>query len=321
MSELLDKRLILVLGKGGVGRSTVAASIAAATAGAGRKTLLFEANAKDRYGAFFGKPAVGPEIAELRENLFAINTTPADALEEYGLMILRFKRVYKLVFENRITEAFLKAIPGIEDYAVLGKLWYHTKETKSRKPLWDTVVFDMAASGHSLSMLKIPWAITSAVPEGPLTRDARSIQKLLLDNEQTGITMVTMAEDMPSNEAIELKTKLQDELGLTVDSLIINQLYQERFPEGSPQEQVLRTLQSSDNSSNAKPVLSEGAQSIVEQAAQYQARRSLNESHLKRLLNAFKLPQALLPRLFVPQIGQSEIDLFADALVQQLTVD
>ncbi|MBL4634708.1 MAG: ArsA family ATPase [Kofleriaceae bacterium] len=312
MPGLLDKRLILVLGKGGVGRSTVAASIATATARAGRKTLLFEANAKDRYGSIFGKPPVGPEITELRENLFAINTTPAAALEEYGLMILRFRRIYNLVFENRITEAFLKAIPGIEDYAILGKVWYHTKETKGRAPVWDTIVFDMAASGHSLSMLRIPWAITSAVPEGPLTRDARTIQSVLLDKEQTGIAMVTMAEDMPSNEAIDLKMQLHDHLGMSVQPLIVNQLYDERFPPDSPQEKILEILQSESDSNSA--TLSDELRAVTEQAALFQARRLLNESHIKRLQAAFELPLIPLPRLFVPKIGVPEIEHFAELL-------
>ncbi len=124
--NLFDKRLILVAGKGGVGRSTVAASIAAASARRGRKTLLYEYNANDRWGDFFGTPPVGASIARLRDNLYAVNTTPGDALEEYGLMVLRFKRVYQMVFENRVTRYFLRAVPGLDDYAILGKAWYHT---------------------------------------------------------------------------------------------------------------------------------------------------------------------------------------------------
>ena len=202
----LDRRLILVVGKGGVGRSTVAASIAGACAAQGKRTLLYETNANDRFGAYFGKPTVGTEPVELQPNLWAVNVTPASALAEYGMMILRWKSVYEMVFENRVSKAFLRAIPGLDDYALLGKVWFHTTEEKRGKPVWDTVVFDMPASGHSVSMLRVPWVIVDTVPEGPLTRDARAIKALLCDPVRTAAVLVTLAEEMPVNEALELET-------------------------------------------------------------------------------------------------------------------
>src|SRR5215208_5359672 len=221
--SLFDKRLILVCGKGGVGRSTVAASLAAACARRGRKTLLFEANAKDRFGEYFGKPPLGPTVTQLAPNLGGVNTNPHAALEEYGLMVLKFRTVYEMVFENRVTKAFLRAIPGLDDYSMLGKAWFHTTEEKRGKPIWDNVVFDMPASGHSVSMLRVPWVITETVPEGPLTRDARTIKKLLCDPAQTAAILVTLAEEMPVNEAIELEGKLIA-LGIVPQQLLVNQV-------------------------------------------------------------------------------------------------
>ncbi|MCP4449747.1 MAG: ArsA family ATPase [Myxococcales bacterium] len=310
MTPILQRRLILVLGKGGVGRSTVAASIASATAKAGRRTLLFEANAKDRFGEFFACPEVGPKVSKLGKNLFAVNTTPAAALEEYGLMILRFRRVYKMVFENRITEAFIKAIPGVEDYAVLGKAWFHTKERKGGQPVWDTVVFDMAASGHSLAMLRIPSTITNTVPEGPLTRDAREIQSLLADEERTAIVMVTMAEDMPTSEAIELTGQLKTHLGIGPSTLVVNQLYDKRFPERSPQEAILGCLEA-----EAPPG---DLAAITEHGLQHQSRRKLGEHYLGRLKKALGTAQLHLPRLFVSRITKAEIDAFSESLAAEL---
>jgi anion-transporting ArsA/GET3 family ATPase len=92
--DLSDRRLILVAGKGGVGRSTVAAAIATRLAGQGKKVLLFETNANDRFGSYFDKPPVGTDVVPLAPNLWAVNTNPAAALAEYGLMILKFRSVY-----------------------------------------------------------------------------------------------------------------------------------------------------------------------------------------------------------------------------------
>jgi anion-transporting ArsA/GET3 family ATPase len=305
---LFDKRLVLVLGKGGVGRSTVAASIAAAAARRGRRTLLFETNATDRFGAYFGKPAVGTEIAQLGPNLFGVNTNPAAALREYGLMVLKFERVYEMVFENRVTKAFLRAIPGLDDYSLIGKAWFHVEEHKRGKPTWDTVVFDMPASGHSLSMLRIPWTIVDTVPEGPLTRDARRVQALLHDRARTAIVVVSLAEEMPANEARELQDKLAL-LGLAPEQLVVNQVYPNRFPQGSPQAKVLATLQADVA---APPALVE----LGSHGALAQSRRALNERYLAQLSHDVRAPLTELPLLFVPRLEQAHVELLSKRLEQ-----
>jgi len=305
---LFDKRLILVLGKGGVGRSTIAASIAAAAARRGRKTLLFETNATDRFGAYFGKPPVGTEVVPLAPNLFGVNTNPAAALREYGLMVLRFERVYEMVFENRLTKAFLRAIPGLDDYSLIGKAWFHTEEQRKGKPVWDTVVFDMPASGHSLSMLRIPWTIVDTVPDGPLTRDARSLQRLLHDRERTSVVLVSLAEEMPANEARELQDKLAL-LGLAPEQLVVNQVYPNRFPQGSPQARVLATLLG--DPSAAAPLAA-----MAKHGELAQSRRALNERYLAQLSHSVRAPLTELPLLFVPQIGHEHIEQLSKKLEQ-----
>lgn len=301
-------------GKGGVGRSTIAAAIASATARRGRKTLLFEASANDRFGTFFGTSPVGTEIKELAPNLHAVNTTPAAALEEYGLMVLRFKRVYKMVFENRITRYFLRAIPGLDDYAVLGKCWYHATGGK-KKPKFDTVVFDMPASGHSLSMLRIPKVILETVPEGPLTRDARDLRELLLDPDRTGMVLVTLAEEMPANEAHELATLMKEQIDLDVAHLVINQIYPDRYRADSPENRILGAL--SAHVSGGGPVPTDIA-NLWAHADLAHSRRQLNERYIAQLGETVPAPRTLLPYLFAPALGHREIDALSELLEDSL---
>jgi len=307
--NIFDKRLILVAGKGGVGRSTVAAAIAAASARRGRKTLLYEHEANDRYGDFFGTDTVGPQITRIRENLFAVNTNPAAALEEYGLMVLRFKRVYKMVFENRVTRYFLRAIPGLDDYAILGKAWFHTMEEERGRPVWDTVVFDMAASGHSLSMLRIPWVILDTVPEGPLTRDARSVKKLLLDRRRTSLILVTLAEEMPANEARELSEAMATQLSLDVARLVINQVYPDRFPAESPQTAVLDAV-ADETSGDLAALAAHGRLAVT--------RREHNEKYIEELRKAVFAPHSELPLLFEPALGPEQIQALSEIVEREL---
>jgi anion-transporting ArsA/GET3 family ATPase len=307
--DVSERRLILVVGKGGVGRSTVAAAIAGQLAARGKKTLLFETNANDRFGSYFDKPPVGENVTQLAPNLWAVNTNPAAALAEYGLMILRFKSVYEMVFENRVTRAFLRAIPGLDDYALLGKAWFHTQEEKRGKPVWDTVVFDMPASGHSISMLRIPWVIVDTVPEGPLTRDARTIKALLTDQTRTAAVLVTLAEEMPVNEAVELEAKLSD-LGIVPQHIVCNQLYPNHFPPGAPVTKVLDALA-------ADPALPSPLREITQHASLSRDRRALNERYLAELRKRAKAPVHELPIIFTPTLTPAHVQHLGDELTRR----
>lgn len=301
--SLLDRRLILVLGKGGVGRSTVSSAIASACAQRGRRTLLFEANATDRHGPHFGKAPLGTQVTELAPNLFGVNTTPAEALHEYGLMILKFERVYQMIFENRVTKAFLRAVPGLDDYSILGKAWFHTTEEKRGKPVWDTVVFDLPASGHSMSMLRVPWVIAETVPEGPLTRDARTVQALLRDPERTGAVIVTLAEEMPAVEAAELATQIKA-LGIPPARVIVNQVAPDHFPDGTPQAKVADALYAA---SSLPPALA----AVAAHADLARGRRALSERYVAEIAKTIDAPRRELPFLPRTSLGPADIDELA----------
>jgi anion-transporting ArsA/GET3 family ATPase len=317
--NLLDRRLILVVGKGGVGRSTVAAAIAGQCARAGRRTLLYEVNANDRFGNYFDKPPVGAEATELAPNLWGVNATPASALQEYGLMILRWQSVYEMVFENRVTRAFLRAIPGLDEYALLGKAWFHTTETKRGRPVWDTVVFDMPASGHSISMLRIPWVIVETVPEGPLTRDARTVKELLVDPARTATVLVTLAEEMPVNEAIELEGKLTA-IGIVPQQLVVNQVYPVHFPTGSPVARVLDSLIGDPNAIRISGVISALGSPLAEltgHASLSRDRRLLNERYLAELQRRTKTPIRELPMVFAEPLGPVHVQALGATLLRE----
>ena len=308
--NLADKRLVLCVGKGGVGRSTVAAAIAGQLARSGKKVLLFEMNANDRFGNYFDKPPVGTDVVQLAPNLSAVNATPATALAEYGMMVLRWKSVYEMIFENRVTKAFLRAVPGMDDYAILGKAWFHTTETKWGKPVYDVVVFDMPASGHSYSMLRVPSVIVDTVPDGPLTRDARIVKELLADPARTSTVLVTLAEEMPVNEAIELEAKLTA-LGIVPQSVVCNQLYPNHFPPGTPVAKVLDTLLA--DPARPSPLLELG-----EHASLSRDRRALNEHYLAELRKKTKTPVVELPMVFAQKLAPAHVVQLGQALDQKL---
>jgi anion-transporting ArsA/GET3 family ATPase len=308
--SLFDKRLVVVAGKGGVGRTTVAAAFAAAAARRGKRTLLCQTKSKERLSKLFGSAPVGTDLVRVRDRLWAVNMTPQAALREYGAMVLRSEFVAKQVLENKVSRTFLKAVPGLEDYSMLGKVWFHTtEEEEAGRPKWDLVILDGPATGHLLTMLSIPHAILAAVPEGPLTRPASATLELLRDPKRSAMTLVTLAEDMPSNEAIELARKQKDQIGMPFGPLIVNQLYPPRFATGASARAVASLPEEADD-----PVLGP----LLRSARTAQRRRALNDRYLDRLREAIPLPQVQLPYLFVPEIGPAALDDLSQRLEGQI---
>ena len=172
--SLYDRKMVLFSGKGGVGKTTLASAFALSCAMRGQRTLLIELNVKDKLNHLFGSVEVGQQIVELEQNLYGVNITPDAAMEEYGVMKLKLKMVYKAVFENRLVRAFLRIVPGLNELLMLGKSHYHAVELDERgRPAWDKVVIDAPATGHGVFFLKIPSVITSILSAGRCTRTPR----------------------------------------------------------------------------------------------------------------------------------------------------
>jgi anion-transporting ArsA/GET3 family ATPase len=256
---------------------------------------------------------VSEELSQLRENLWGVNTNPTAALHEYGLMVLRYETVYRLVMENQVARRLLRAVPGLDDYSIVGKMWFHTtEELPSGQPRWDTIVFDAPATGHARTMFKIPRAILEAVPQGPLTRDATKVQALLEDPARTAVILVTLAEEMPANEAIELAAKLKDDLRMPLTHVIVNQLWPDRFQSGTP-TRVLDAL-IGENGAADDPALAP----LVAGARTARSRRQVNDRYLTRLTQQIAAPQIRLPLLFTPTLGPKELATLQDELEAQL---
>jgi anion-transporting ArsA/GET3 family ATPase len=304
---LFDRRLLIVAGKGGVGRTTVASALALAAARSGKRVLLAQTKSKDRLPRLFGVDKSFAEVQPIDSNLWAVNMTPESALREYGVMVLRSAFVYRQVFERDVVRAFLRAIPGLYDYSMLGKVWFHTTEQVGGRPRFDLVVLDAPATGHSLTLLAIPKVILETVPEGPLTGPARDCQALLTDPLRTRAVLCTLAEDLPVSETLQLASGLGG-LNIAVGPLVVNRLYPPRWRSGLA-ALALDELANIDDP-QLRPLL---------RAASLQRQRSrLNEQYVQKLHEKLPLPQLHTPYVFSLEFGRAAIDLLADRIAEQV---
>lgn len=231
--RLLSRRLLVLTGKGGTGKSTLSAALALAAARRGKRVLVCEVTARERVSELFGRPRSGTRISELFPGVWSVHVQAQEAMHEYALMTLHSEALYKLVFERRIVRYFLRAAPSLAEIVLLGKVFWHaTKEQERGRPRWDLVILDAPATGHGLTLLTVPQVFLRLVNEGPLARDMREMQDLLSDPQRTATCIVTLPEEMPATEAVFLHRGLLEHR-LPQGALFLNGLFPPRF---SPEE-------------------------------------------------------------------------------------
>ena len=301
MSEpaLLDRRLVVVTGKGGTGKSTVSAALALAATQRGKKVLVCEVVARERVADFFGRPPSGTQIRELLPNLYSVHVRPREAMREYALMTIKYETLYKLAFENAAARYFLAAAPSLSEIVMLGKVWWHAAHDEERgKPRWDLVILDAPATGHGLTFLTVPEVFLRLVQDGPLARDMRGMQSMLADPQKCSVCIVTLPEEMPANEAIELDASLRQH-GFPAGPLFLNGAFASRF---TPAElaQVTR---------GGPMLLAAG-----EAADNHESRAALSTHYEGLLREKIQRKLVALPWLFERGFGTAAIGKIAHAL-------
>ncbi|MGD8858755.1 MAG: ArsA family ATPase [Myxococcales bacterium] len=297
-------RFVVAIGKGGVGKSAVSAALALMLAREGRRVLVAMCNAKERLSYLLETDPVGPQIRNVAPNIDAVNMEPGAALEEYGMMVLRVRALYKLIFENRFVSAFLRGTPGLEAWAMLGKAQYHAFETlPDGRPRYDTVIVDAPATGHGLDLLRVPHVILDVVPPGPLRKDAERAWEMFSDPRQAGVLVVTLPEEMPTNETLELYQAVTEELGLPVCGLAANMVLPRLFSD--EEAALLQELDTGD-----EPALSAMARASRERAS----REQIQAECLHRLSRDMPVPSVKLPLLFTHDLRREGVEALSQAL-------
>jgi len=299
---LLDRRLVIVTGKGGVGKSTVSAALALIAARAGKRVLVCEVNAQERVAPLLGAPPAGPAVREALPGLFTVNVTPHEAMREYGLMVLRYRTIYEAVFENRLVRYFIRVVPSLAELVMLGKILHEVRAEERGRVRWDLVVVDAPSTGHAVQLLRVPSALVDTIPAGPLRHDAEWMEAMLVDPAKTALAIVTLPEEMPVNEAIELDAQVRGVLGIPRAALFVNAMPRSRFT--AEEEGRLAAL------AGSPPPLGPAAQ-----AARLDAIRAEQSSrYLARARAALDLPTTVIPFLPIAAWGREAVEQVAAAI-------
>jgi anion-transporting ArsA/GET3 family ATPase len=293
MAGLLDHQLLFVTGKGGVGKTTVAAAAALRAAGEGRRVIVAETGAQ-RLPAMFGAPAPRRgEEAELAPGLWTVAIDSARALEEWFAAQLHSRALVQVLTRSNMFRGFVEAAPGARELVTITKVWelaQHRRWDRARAG-YDLVIADAPASGHGLGMLGTPKTFADIARVGPLHTQAARVREWLEDSRRTAYLAVALAAEMPVTETLELEDRLRHTIGRNLTGIVVNGMLPRRF---SAQDlaQVGATLDGHPAAAAART----GA-----------ARARAQQSQLARLRRGARAPVRTLPFVFRDALGLDDV--------------
>jgi anion-transporting ArsA/GET3 family ATPase len=309
MPALLDKRLIVVTGKGGVGKTTVAVALGLAAARAGKRTMVAEVAQQERVSRVFRREGLGYSEAELSDNLFGMSIDPERALKEYlGQQV--GSALGSVLLNNRIFEYFAAAAPGVRELATVGKVWELAQPQRrdSRTHPYDLVIMDAPASGNGLALLRSPRTFGDIARVGPIRRRADMIHDFVTDTGRTALVAVALPQEMPVNETLEFRGKLKREIGMETQAVVVNSVLPERF--SADEAERIEAVNGDHGSDEVAAAL---------RAALSEHRRARGQrTQLRRLKR--EVPDAItLPYLFEPELGLEDFEKLSVELERKLS--
>jgi anion-transporting ArsA/GET3 family ATPase len=296
---VLQKRLVFVTGKGGVGKTTVAAALGIAAARDGARTIVVEVSRQARIARSFGATAQGPREVELMPGLSTVSIDPDSAMQEY--LRRQAGRLGAVLAASRVFNYFAAAAPGLTELVTIGKAW-----ELSRGRAHDMVIVDAPASGHAAALLRAPKTFTAVARVGPVARDAHAIHRALTDRRRSGVVLVALPEELSVNETIALRHQLLREPGIAIDAVVANGVYPRRFGNASARRvaAALRKETRAQERAALRAALSE------------RERRRWQEEQLARLSAGIGFEPVELPHAFTPELDLVALDRLSAILAQ-----
>jgi len=306
-------RLLIVAGKGGVGKTTVTAAVAAMAAGAGLATCIIEIEGKSGLGAMFGRPGPLPhESVVLRPgggqsggaDVVARTLDPEAALVEY-LEDHGLRRLSKRLASTGAIDVAATAAPGIKDILVLGKV-----KQMERTGEFDLLLLDAPAAGHTLTFLTSARGLLDAVQVGPIRAQAEDVLELLGDPARCQVLLVTLPEETPVNEVVETAFALEDRVGISLAPVVVNGLY----------DRLDLVDDAAAAAADAGVTLDPTRLKALDAAADFRMKRqAMQAEQVERLRASLPLPQICLPYVFSGELGPTEIDHLAAAFASSVS--
>ena len=307
MHDLLQRRLIFVTGKGGVGKSTVSIALGMLAARRGLRTIVAELASQERVQRTFETNGATFEEVQLAERLYTISIDPQNAMEEY--LDVKTGAVGQALGSSRLFGAFAMATPGMRELLSVGKAWelaQPRRRTEGADP-YDLVIVDSPAAGHGIAILRTPATFAEIARVGPIAHQGSTIAATIADHDFTAVIAVATAEEMPVNETLWLRDQLHAD-GLALDGVIVNARYPQRFT-AAEAAQLNAAREHADSPLTA---------AALRAALSEHERARIQRAQVRRLRDGLGFKLVSLPYLFTERVGPADLEPLVQALAREI---
>jgi anion-transporting ArsA/GET3 family ATPase len=301
---LIDRQMLFVTGKGGVGKTVVAAALALALEREGRRTIVCELSGQARIPALLGASAGAPgEETRIGDGLWATTIEPYKVMEEWIGRILGSKRLTGLLTRSNFFRAFAEAAPGGMELGNTVKTWELAQDPRwdKRRRGYDTVIVDGPAMGHAIGMLRTPKTFSDIARVGPIASQSERVREWLGDPRRTGYVAVALPAELPVSETLDLGGRLRRAIGRRLEAIVLNGVLPDRF-----------------DADEVDRVAAAAAEDVAGAIHGADARAESQHEHVVRLEQEADAPVHQLPFLFAPQLERAHVEQLADVLREAL---
>ncbi|MBI2061134.1 MAG: AAA family ATPase [Nitrospirae bacterium] len=309
MTRLFHKKLVIVTGKGGVGKSTTSAALAVLARRKKKRPLVLELTEFEAMPTLFGSKRGRANGDLVADGIRSMRIILEEAIPEYLTLKLKIRAVSDMLYKNPVVKYFTKTAPGFQELVVTGKIWYMAQEMakNGKRHPYDFIIFDAPSTGHCLQMLKVPRVVSQMVRVGPIVEETEAMHDFYHDPDRSGILLVTLLQEMPINEATQMAASLRDDQDLGIESLVINEVFQ-----------VDKDVLDEKARAACPEGASEEAWAALEKARQdLEMLHDAQEIYRERLKEEVKAPQVELPLLLKSPLATEDIEIMADALEEK----